>query len=128
MQPLTKLESYVQKGIDELKDQVNLFKNAFSIANLLFVPGLAPGAVGILWIVFVIFLLSTILFLAWSFQASPATREPYYIAFFITSIACAAYLAMATGNGLVTLRNFNGTWVWNDPLFATPVRRPHPAA
>jgi bacteriorhodopsin len=38
---------------------------------------------------------------------------------FIVAVAGSAYLVMATGNGMVPLRFYNGTWTWNNPIFAT---------
>jgi hypothetical protein len=40
----------------------------------------------------------------WGVRADSSRRFLYFNSFFVTSITCMAYLAMATGNGILVLR------------------------
>ena len=97
-------ESGVGATIEELKTSMMGAMHAVSLRNVLHVVGLSAFGVLVLYAVFAVMLLFSILFLIWALRCDSSRRFLYLNTLFITTLSAMAYLALATGNGIVVLR------------------------
>jgi len=95
--------------------------------NVLSVLGLTHFGVFVLYLVFVIMLLFSLLFLIWAVRSESNRRFLYLNTLFMTSMTAMAYLAMATGHGIMVLRNVDGkSWHFSNPIFAHKGTKEYP--
>mmetsp|Transcript_23270 Transcript_23270/g.45169 ORF Transcript_23270/g.45169 Transcript_23270/m.45169 type:complete len:559 (+) Transcript_23270:48-1724(+) len=93
---------------------------ALSVESILNVAGLTHFGVFVLYMEFAVMFLFSVLFLIWGVRAESAKRFLYFNTFFCTAISCMAYLAMATGNGILVLRRLNSEGKGASWHLATP--------
>jgi hypothetical protein len=117
------------QSVQALSDSMMQAVQAATMRNVLSVLGLTHFGVFVLYLVFVIMLLFSLLFLIWAVRSESNRRFLYLNTLFMTSMTAMAYLAMATGHGIMVLRNVDGkSWHFSNPIFAhkVSVSLPHP--
>ena len=92
------------QSVGALKDAMVEGIHALSLRNVLDVVGLSPFGVFVLYVIFLCMLLFSLLFLIWGIRSESSRRFVYLNTFFMTSLSAMAYLALATGNGILVLR------------------------
>jgi len=117
-------EAGVGESVEALKNSMIEGMHALSMRNVLNVIGLSHFGVFVLYSVFAAMLLFSVLFLIWAIRSDTSRRFLYLNTLFITSMSTMAYLAMATGNGILVLRkvpqthDYQASWRISDPLLA----------
>jgi len=122
--PATSATPAIGESVEALKESMMEGMHALSMRNVLNVIGLSHFGVFVLYAVFGVMLLLSLLFLIWGVRAESSRRFLYFNTLFMTIMSMMAYLAMATGNGILVLRklphtnDFQGSWRISDPLLA----------
>jgi len=125
--PATSATPAIGESVEALKESMMEGMHALSMRNVLNVIGLSHFGVFVLYAVFGVMLLLSLLFLIWGVRAESSRRFLYFNTLFMTIMSMMAYLAMATGNGILVLRkmphtnDFQGSWRISDPLLAHKV-------
>mmetsp|Transcript_27227 Transcript_27227/g.71752 ORF Transcript_27227/g.71752 Transcript_27227/m.71752 type:complete len:235 (+) Transcript_27227:380-1084(+) len=102
--------------------------HALSVEQILNVVGLSPFGVAALYIEFTVMLLLSLVLLLTGARAESGRKLFFWNVLFLTSSSGLCYLAMATGNGVLVLRQVGAdpTWKMSDSLLAHPGTEEHP--
>eukprot|EP00286_Rhodomonas_abbreviata_P009625 CAMPEP_0181334238 /NCGR_PEP_ID=MMETSP1101-20121128/26136_1 /TAXON_ID=46948 /ORGANISM="Rhodomonas abbreviata, Strain Caron Lab Isolate" /LENGTH=457 /DNA_ID=CAMNT_0023444167 /DNA_START=276 /DNA_END=1645 /DNA_ORIENTATION=- len=103
---------------------------ALSIRNVLNISGVTPLGVVVLYLIFSLATIASILLAVKSKgEADLSKRELLHAAFYLSTILAICYLTMATGNGLAVLRKVgsgSSKWAYSNAVMATPGDHKHP--